>query len=102
MPGIFRQILLLLLLAGANVLAQSPPAVINGPLRRLAANPNYFTDNTGNAIFLTGSHTWENFQDIYSEENLPKFDWPEYLTMMEIRHHNFMRFWVWEHPAGAS
>ena len=75
---------------------------INGPLKRSADNPNYFTDNTGKAIFLTGSHTWENFQDITSEENLPRFDWAEYLDMMESKHHNFMRFWVWEHPHGSS
>lgn len=25
---------------------------INGPLKHLDANPNYFTDNTGKAIFL--------------------------------------------------
>mgnify|MGYP000860332931 CR=1 FL=1 len=75
---------------------------INGPLKYFAINPNYFTDNSGNAIFLTGSHTWENFQDISSEENIPKLNWKEYLDMMESKNHNFMRFWVWEHPYGAS
>ncbi len=100
----------LICLAGAvlNIsllFAQQNPVLsktIQGPLKRCAANPNYFTDNSGKAIFLTGSHTWENFQDIYSEENLPKFDWNEYLDMMESKHHNFMRFWVWEQAAGAS
>ena len=77
-------------------------AAINGPLKHLPSNSNYFTDNGGKAIFLTGSHTWENFQDIFSEENMPKLDWEEYLEMMESKHHNFMRFWVWEHPQGAS
>lgn len=77
-------------------------SAINGPLKHLESNPNYFTDNTGKAIFLTGSHTWENFQDIYSEENMPKLDWKEYLDMMESKQHNFMRFWIWEHPYGSS
>lgn len=77
-------------------------ASIHGPLKHLDSNPHYFTDNSGKAIFLTGSHTWENFQDIYSEENAPQLNWEEYLDMMESKHHNFMRFWVWEHPYGAS
>lgn len=76
--------------------------LINGPLEPSTENPNYFTDRSGKAIFLTGSHTWENFQDISSEENLPRLDWKEYLDMMESKHHNFMRFWVWEHPYGSS
>lgn len=71
-------------------------------LRHLTSNPNYFTDNSGEAILLTGSHTWENFLDIFSEENLPKLDWKEWLDMMESKNHNFMRFWVWEHPAQSS
>lgn len=98
-------IFLFILLASLELSAQPPETLhpsINGPLRYFEANPNYFTDNTGKAIFLTGSHTWENFQDIYSEENLPVLNWKEYLDMMESKHHNFMRFWVWEHPYGSS
>ena len=71
---------------------------INGVLKHLPSNPRYFTDNSGKAIFLTGSHTWENFQDMSSKEGRPKLDWKGYLDMMEEYNHNFMRFWVWEHP----
>ncbi|MFV0267650.1 MAG: DUF6298 domain-containing protein [Draconibacterium sp.] len=70
----------------------------NGPLKVLHSNPRYFTDNSGKAIFLTGSHSWENFQDMSSKEGRPKFDWTGYLDFMEMHSHNFMRFWVWEHP----
>ena len=41
-----------------------------GPLRVHPQNPRYFTDGTTNAdgslkaVFLTGSHTWSNLQDI--------------------------------------
>lgn len=76
--------------------------LINGPLRHSEKNPNYFTDNSGEAILLTGSHTWENFQDMYSEENLPKLDWKAYLDMMETKHHNYIRLWVWEHSSGTA
>ena len=40
--------------------AQSPAA---GPLRRLESNPRYFTDGSGKAVLLVGSHNWGNFQD---------------------------------------
>jgi hypothetical protein len=69
----------------------------NGSLKKLPSNPRYFTDNSGKAIFLTGSHTWENFQDMTSKEGRPQFNWTEYLDFMESHNHNFMRFWVWEH-----
>jgi hypothetical protein len=34
-----------------------------GPLRVHPDNPRYFTDGSGRAIYLTGSHTWANLQD---------------------------------------
>ena len=34
-----------------------------GPLRPHPQNPRYFTDGSGRAIYLTGSHTWSNLQD---------------------------------------
>src|SRR5271163_2868509 len=35
-----------------------------GPLRILASNPRYFTDGSGKAIYLAGSHTWANMLDV--------------------------------------
>jgi hypothetical protein len=78
----------------------SRPAPARGPLRVHPTNPRYFTDGSGQAIFLTGSHTWANFQDI-GVAPLPKFDWPAYLDMMVKHNHNFMRFWHWMQAAYA-
>jgi len=39
-------------------------AKFNGPLRKCASNRRYFTDESGEAIFLTGSHVWTSLQDI--------------------------------------
>jgi hypothetical protein len=36
---------------------------VSGPLRVHPTNPRYFTDDTGRALILTGSHTWQNLQD---------------------------------------
>ncbi len=67
----------------------------NGPLRVSAQNPRYFTDKTGKAIYLTGSHTWANFQEAgVVTDSL--FEWNKYLDMMQANKHNFMKLWVWE------
>jgi hypothetical protein len=88
---------LLLALALCGVFA-AHAARSDGPLRINPNNPRYFTDDSGRAIYLTGSHTWENFQDMLAEsEDAPeKFDYDAYLTMMAENGHNFMRFWMWE------
>lgn len=33
----------------------------HGTLRPCPYNPRYFTDDTGEAIYLSGSHTWATF-----------------------------------------
>ncbi len=85
----------------------------SGPLRRNVANPLYFTDNTGKAIYLTGSHVWNNFQDIdpalWPDANgklvapetktTSKFDFDNYLRLLEKENHNFIRLWAWENAA---
>jgi hypothetical protein len=74
---------------------------ITSPLRQNPRNPRYFTDNTGKAIYLTGSHTWANLQEI-GLENGPTFPFDEYLDFMVSHGHNFMRLWMFEHPQNAS
>jgi hypothetical protein len=66
----------------------------NGPLRHNPTNPRYFTDDTGQAIYLTGSHTWAVMQDMWPE-NEPRhmMDYDGFLQMMADHGHNFLRFW---------
>jgi hypothetical protein len=86
-------------LGSAPVTAQGrKPAT--GPLTILRDNPRYFTDGSGRAIFLTGSHTWASLQDT-GVAPVPKFDWEGYLSLMESHNHNFMRLWQWEQAAWA-
>ena len=68
-----------------------------GPLRIHPKNPRYFTDGSGKAIFLTGSHTWANFQERGVEGETPDFDYERYLDFMQGFGYNFMRMWTWEH-----
>ena len=37
---------------------------MKGPPRRYPGNPCCFTDGSGRAIYLTGSHTWNDVQDM--------------------------------------
>lgn len=71
-------------------------------MKILPQNLIYFTDNSGRAIFLTGSHTWANFQEHITEKQEKKFDWKGYLDMMEVNNHNFIRFWMFEQPEGQA
>ncbi len=74
-----------------------------GPLRVLKSNPRYFTDDSGRAIYLAGSHIWHNFQDNghrlpESQDPPPAFDYDAYLNLLERYGHNFIRLWRWEFP----
>jgi len=85
--------------------ADQKPAT--GPLRVLKSNPRYFTDGSGKAIYLAGSHNWHNFQD--NGHRLPQgkdppeaFDYDAYLDFLQKHHHNFFRLWRWETPKWAD
>jgi hypothetical protein len=69
---------------------------IMGPLRVNAENPRYFTDDSGKAILLTGSHTWSNLQDSGRSSPPPAFDYKGFLDFLEANNHNFFRLWAWE------
>jgi hypothetical protein len=71
-------------------------ATFNGPLRVDPLNPRYFTDNSGKAIYLTGSHTWSNLQDNGGSDPPPLFDYTAYLDFLQENNHNFFRLWTWE------
>lgn len=69
-----------------------------GHLRIHPDNPRYFTDGSGNVIYLTGSHTWAALHERRLEET-PVFDYSAWLDFMEKHNHNFLRLWAWEHAA---
>jgi hypothetical protein len=88
-----------------SVLAAAAPAQrkpATGPLRVLESNPRWFTDGSGKAVFLTGSHIWQSLQDsgllVRGEpQNPPRvFDYDGYLNFLERHNHNFFRLWRWE------
>jgi hypothetical protein len=81
---------------------QGPP----GPLVVSRSNPRYFTiasgDDTGRAVYLAGSHIWNNFHDgmgpgAECSDEPERFDFDGYLDFLQERGHNLIRLWRWEH-----
>lgn len=75
-------------------------AAIDGPLRVHPTNPRYLTDDSGEVVFLAGSHTWSVFQDYRgpgtcSVNPPPLFDHGAWLDTLDDRGHNFYRGWHW-------
>jgi hypothetical protein len=86
-------------MAGLLVCASSAlpvKAQAHGPLRVHPDNPRYFTDDTGRAILLAGSHTWPNLVDMVPSDPPPAFDFDAYLAWLKGYGHNFTRGWTWE------
>ena len=75
-----------------------------GPLVVSKSNPRFFTiasNPDGKAIYLTGSHIWNNFHDGMGPgsecaEISEQFDYEAYLKFLKERGHNFIRLWRWE------
>ena len=77
-----------------------------GPLTVSKANPRYFTAGSGNvagrrAVYLTGSHIWNNFQDGMGPgpgcaATAEQLDYGAYLEFLKSHGHNFIRLWRWE------
>jgi hypothetical protein len=84
--------------------ARTSPA--SGPLRVHPKNPRYFTDGSGRAVYLTGSHTWTNLIDRGPSDPPPPFDFDGYLRFLTKHHHNFIRLWsrhvTWYHGYGEG
>ena len=59
-------------------------------------NPRYFTNNSGKAVYLTGSHTWNNLVDMTNENQPDNFDYGAYLAFLKKYNHNFFRLWKWD------
>ena len=88
------------LVRGASPLAisASTSGAITAPLSALSTNPNYFSDGAGKAVYLTGSHTWNDFQDWGTNEFPVPFDFAAYVNLLVAHNHNFTLLWQTELP----
>ena len=100
---IFIWILSLWVACAAGISAAAQTGIASGPLRISSASPRYFTDGSGRAVYLAGSHNWHNFQDnghrlAEGQDPPPLFDFSAYLELLQSHNHNFFRLWRWEAP----
>ncbi len=82
------------------VRAPGPPHPTAGPLVLETGGGRWFVESgTDRAILLTGSHTWNNFQDWGVTDPPPAFDYPAYLDFLASHGHDLIRMYVWEQAA---
>lgn len=81
------------------------PRAAAGPLVVSKTNPRWFSvtgaDSVPRAVYLTGSHIWNNLQDGMGPggdcaATPEEFNYPAYLDFLKERGHNFIRLWRWE------
>jgi hypothetical protein len=90
---------------GAAAASAQVAAAGVGPLRAFPRNRRYFTDGSGKAIYLTGSHVWWNLVGPPSWINQCErtaavpFDYDDYLDRLVRLNHNFIRLWRIEFAA---
>jgi hypothetical protein len=95
-----QQVFLIAVLFSVGALCSEEVFGMN-PLRVFEKNPRYFTDGSGKAVYLTGSHTWTNFMDGGMKDPPPIFDYVGYLEFLHRHKHNFFRLWNWEQAKWA-
>ena len=85
----------------AEILGPAAPTIpARGPLRPHPANPRYFTDGSGQPVFLTGAHTWASLQEIGLPPLRP-FAWHEFLDMLLEHNLNCTKLWIWLQAEGG-
>lgn len=69
---------------------------IQGVLRVHPVNPRYFTDASGRAIYLTGSHTWPSVMDMTGPSGKQTPEDNAFLDWIATYGHNFTKLWTSE------
>ena len=77
-------------------------SVGTGPLRTLASNPHYFTDGSGKAILLSGSHTWNDVQDTGNAGATTPIDYNAYVNFLKAHGQNATILWHKDLPTFCS
>ena len=72
------------------------PLTRQASLLHVGSNGRYFDNAAGEAVLLSGSHTWSNLQDNGGGRPPPRFDYGKYLNFLESNGHDFFRLYTWE------
>jgi hypothetical protein len=80
------------------VVTNPPPSSAMGPLVQSTTNSHFFINPVGQAVMLSGSHTWDDFQDTASTANPPAFDFDAYVAFLKSHGHNATILWKKDLP----
>ena len=79
---------------GLSFTASSGTGSSMGPLKQSTVNSRYFVDPAGNAVFLSGSHTWNDFLDTDTGGSTPAaLDFNAYVNFLKQNQHNVTILW---------
>jgi hypothetical protein len=85
----------------------SPSVGMNGVLRVHPTNPRYFTDDSGQAIYLAGHQSFVDLQDNSFNKEFIRgghrtLDWDGYVDFLASHQFNYLRNWViWSTGSGS-
>ena len=63
------------------------------PLKQSTANPHYFVTPSGKAVLLSGSQTWNDFQDTDTSALPASLDFNGYVNFLKSHGHNVTILW---------
>jgi hypothetical protein len=84
------------------ILIGSTACASMGPLIKKSGQHYFINSSNNEVVYLTGSHTWNNFQDYGKSDPPPVFDFDGHLNWLEKLGHNFIRLWVFEQAKGDA
>jgi hypothetical protein len=64
-----------------------------GPLKQSTVNSRYFVNPAGQPVYLTGSHTWDDFQDTDTSASPAAFDFNGYVNFLKLHGHSVTILW---------
>ncbi len=77
-------------------------AAITTPLKVSTINSHYFVDGNGKAVYLSGSHTWNDFQDMDTSTSPAPFDFTSYVNFLKSHGHNVTILWKKDLPRACG
>ena len=79
--------------AAINITVSNTTNAAMGPLKQSTANPRYFVTPSGKAVLLSGSHTWDDFQDTSTSTSPAAVDFTAYVNFLKSHGHSVTILW---------
>jgi len=73
-----------------------------GPLKQSTVNSRYFVDPSGKQVLLSGSQTWNTFQDMAHNATPVALDFTAYVNFLKAHGHNVTILWHKDLPTACN